>query len=133
VEQLGGSPTPAIGCAIGMERLVELCQISNASSVAVASDLYIVAVGEGAVAAALRLGENLRDRCPELSVEMNCGGGGFKAQMRRADASGAAVALILGDDEVASESVGIKPLRQESEQVTVAWSGVVDALKPFLQ
>jgi histidyl-tRNA synthetase len=133
VEQLGGTATPAIGCAIGMERLVELYRLSGGEGAAVAADVYVVAVGDGAMEAALALAENLRDAQPGLAVEMNCGGGGFKAQMRRADASGAAVALILGEDEVAAGTVSVKPLRQESGQVSVAASGVIDALAPYLR
>jgi histidyl-tRNA synthetase len=133
LEQLGGSATPAIGCAIGMERLVELCRLSGRAADAAGADVYVVAVGDAAVAAALRLAENLRDSRPDLVVEMNCGGGGFKAQMRRADASGAVAALILGDDEVAAATVGVKPLRQDGDQATVAWAGVLGALDPLLR
>jgi histidyl-tRNA synthetase len=133
VEQLGGTPTPAIGCAIGMERLVELYKLSGGACGETAPDVYIVAVGDGAEGQALRLAEQLRDAGLALAIEMNCGGGGFRAQMRRADGSGAAVALILGEDEIAAATVGVKPLRQDGAQVTVAWSGVLDALRPFLR
>ncbi|MCC7256795.1 MAG: histidine--tRNA ligase [Gammaproteobacteria bacterium] len=132
VEQLGGSATPAIGCAIGMERLVELHRVCGGTVPAPAADVYVVAVGEGATAAALRLAEQLRDARPGLAVEMNCGGGGFKAQLRRADASGAAVALIIGEDEVAAGTVGVKPLRTDAAQVNVAGGGVLAAVAPFL-
>ncbi len=132
VEQLGGSPTPAIGCAIGMERLVELYRLAGGGRVITEPDVYVVAVGVGALEAALRLAENLRDARPELSIETNFGGGGFRAQMRRADASGAAAALIIGEDELAAGTVGVKPLRRESEQHTVAVSGVLAALAPYV-
>jgi len=135
VEQLGGSATPAIGCAIGMERLVELYKLARGQDDAAAgaqAGVYIVAVGERALAAALALAENLRDDRPGLSVEMNCGGGGFKAQMRRADASGATVAVILGEDEVAGGTVSVKPLRGEGEQVNVAAPAILSALAPYL-
>jgi histidyl-tRNA synthetase len=133
VEQLGGTPTPAIGCAIGMERLVELYKLSGGPCAEMAPDVYVVAVGGGAVEQALRLAEQLRDSRPGLAVETNCGGGGFRAQMRRADGSGASAALILGEDEIAAGKVGVKPLREAGEQATVAWSGVLDALAPFLR
>ncbi|MBM4197561.1 MAG: histidine--tRNA ligase [Gammaproteobacteria bacterium] len=116
VEQLGGSPTPAIGCAIGMERLVELVRLAGTIPAPRGSDIFIVAAGEAAQAVALALAELLRDRFPGRRIETNLGGGGFKAQMRRADASGAAVALILGDDEVRAGTVAIKPLRAERPQ-----------------
>jgi histidyl-tRNA synthetase len=132
VEQLGGSATPAIGCAIGLERLTELFRVCGGAAGGAGPDVYVVAVGDGAVAAALRLAENLRDRRPGLRVEMNCGGGGFKAQMRRADASGAAAALILGEDEAAAGTVGVKGLRREGGQQTVDQGGALEALAPYL-
>ncbi len=133
VEQLGGTATAAIGCAIGMERLVELHRLCAGPGAVAGPQVYIVAVGTGAMEAALGLAENLRDGRPGLAVEMNCGGGGFKAQMRRADASGAAVALILGEDELAAGTVAMKPLRQDSGQVNVAAAGVLAALSPYLR
>jgi histidyl-tRNA synthetase len=132
VEQLGGTPTPAIGCAIGLERLVELCRLAGGLGEAPGPAVYVVAVGDSAVAAALALAENLRDARPGLAVEMNCGGGGFKAQMRRADASGAVAALIIGEDEVAAGTVGVKPLRADAPQASVPAAEVPGALAPFL-
>lgn len=132
VEQLGGSATPAIGCAIGMERLVELYKVCGGAMDAAHADVYVVAAGDGALAAALQLAEALRDSRPGLAVEMNCGGGGFKAQMRRADASGAAVALILGEDEIKAGTVAVKPLRRDAPQEIVAVEGAVAALGPYL-
>jgi histidyl-tRNA synthetase len=132
VEQLGGTPTPAIGCAIGLERLVELCRLAGTTGDGGGPAVYVVAVGDAAVAAALAVAENLRDARPGLAVEMNCGGGGFKAQMRRADASGAHVALVIGDDEAAAGTVGVKPLRAEAPQVSVPAAEVPRALVPFL-
>jgi histidyl-tRNA synthetase len=132
VEHLGGTATPAVGCAIGMERLAELYRLSGGEAAEPAARVYIVAVGTGADEQALKLAERLRDERPGLGVEMNCGGGGFRAQMRRADGSGAAVALILGDEEMASGSVGLKPLRREGEQVTVPQAAVLDSLESLL-
>jgi histidyl-tRNA synthetase len=133
VEQLGGTPTPAIGCAIGLERLVELFGLAGGQGERAEPDIYVVAVGDGALQVALQLAENLRDSQPGLNIEMNCGAGGFRAQMRRADASGAAAALVIGEDEMAAGTVGVKPLRQESGQVTVAVAGVLAALAPYLR
>ncbi len=132
IEQLGGTPTPAIGCAIGMERLVELTRLAGELPSGRASDIYIVAAGEAAVAIGFALAENLRDEWPERIIEMNCGGGGFKAQMRRADASGAGVALILGDDEARAGTVVVKPLRDDKPQVTVERSALAAAIAPFM-
>jgi histidyl-tRNA synthetase len=132
VEQLGGRPTPAIGWAIGMERLLELYQLSGGSAAADSPNVYVVAVGEGVLRPAVQLTEKLRDARPGLKVEMHCGGGGFKSQMKRADRSGAAIALILGDEELASQTVGIKALRATTPQVTVGWTGLPEALDRLL-
>jgi histidyl-tRNA synthetase len=133
VEQLGGQATPAIGCAIGMERLVELYQIGGGTPADTGPDVYLVAVGAGAEQAAQALAEQLRDARPGLRIEVNCGGGGFRAQMRRADQSGARVGLILGEAEITACTVGVKPLRRAGEQVTVAWSAAADALARHLR
>jgi histidyl-tRNA synthetase len=132
VEHLGGTATPAVGCAIGMERLAELYRLSGGEAADPTARVYIVAVGTGAEEQALKLAERLRDARPGLGVEMNCGGGGFRAQMRRADGSGADVALILGDEEMASGSVGLKPLRREGEQVTVPQAAMLESLQSLL-
>ena len=122
VEILGGKPTPAIGFAMGVERLVLLLETLNLvpDSVSNAVDINVVAVGERANSAVLPLVETLRDAAPELKVLVNCGGGSFKAQMKRADRSGAACALILGDDELDAGVVTVKPLRTNAEQQSVA-------------
>jgi histidyl-tRNA synthetase len=121
VEHLGGRSTPAIGWAIGIERLVELYKLGLDGELHSGPDVYLVAVGEMAAAKAMILAETLRDESPGLAIELNCGGGSYKAQFKRADKSGARIALILGETEVDAQQVGIKPLRQEAEQVTVPW------------
>jgi histidyl-tRNA synthetase len=131
VEHLGGRPTPAIGWAIGLERIVELCTLAGEGA-GQGPDAYLVAVGEAAGRQALLLAEALRDQSPGLSIEVNCGGGSFKSQFKRADKSGAAVALILGEEELAAQKVGVKPLRSETEQVTVAWPDALAAIESFI-
>ncbi len=111
IEQLGGEATPAIGFAMGVERLVTLMKNSGASAPAGAPDVYLVAQGDAAQRRGLGLAEQLRDAIPGLKVETNLGGGNFKAQFRRADRSGARLALILGDDELQRGVAGLKPLR----------------------
>ncbi len=132
VEQLGGSATPAIGCAIGMERLVELYRLAGGGSVDATPDVYVVAVGDEALGVAMRLSEQLREALPGRIVELNCGGGGFRAQMRRADGSGAAAVVIVGEEEVAAGRAAVKPLRGQGEQLSVAWQDLVRALTPYL-
>jgi len=123
VEQLGGKPCPGVGFAMGVERLVLLLDELGAvpDSVGQALDLYLVAVGN-VEQQALVLAENLRSDCPEIRLECHCGGGSFKSQIKRADKSGARIALILGEDEAAAGTVGVKCLREDRPQETVAQS-----------
>lgn len=119
VAQLGGKPTPACGFAIGLERMFLLLQ-EQGVTVDDGPDIYLVFAGEAATGAAPRLAEQLRDA--GLSVLVHAGGGKFAAQMKKADASGARYAVILGDDEVAQSMATCKPLRGQGEQrsLTVA-------------
>jgi len=118
VEQLGGKSTPAVGFAMGMERLVLMLQDSgSAATTGVGStDVYAVAVGEAANRTALATVEAVRDALPQLTIVQHTGGGSFKSQLKRADKSGATVALIWGEDEVSSQSVTLKFLRDGSAQ-----------------
>jgi len=120
VEQLGGKPCPGVGFAMGMERLVLLLDELGVvpDSVGQTVDLYLVAVGD-VDRQALVLGESLRNHCPTLRLQTNCGGGSFKSQMKKADKSGASIALILGEDEAEKNTVGVKFLRQDRPQETV--------------
>lgn len=120
VEQLGGRPVPAVGFAMGLERLVALVQAAGVAPEHHRPHAYLVMLGERAGRAGLALAEGWRDATPGLRLLMNCGGGGLKAQLKRADRSGAAVALILGDDELDQGRVGVKPLRRDAPQEPVA-------------
>jgi histidyl-tRNA synthetase len=116
IAQLGGEPTPAIGFAMGMERVVALLMQAGQLPAAEKPDVYVVLNGERASATGLALVERLRNELPRRRFEMNLGGGNFKTQFRRADRSAAPLALIVGDDELARGVVGMKPLRQETGQ-----------------
>ncbi len=116
IGQLGAEATPGIGFAMGIERLVALMSQDGAPAPAPSADVYIVVNGEHAAAYGLELAERLRDTLPGRRFELNLGGGNFKAQFRRADRSGAALALILGDDELARGVAALKPLRREAGQ-----------------
>jgi len=116
IAQLGGEPTPATGFAMGVERVVALLVQSGRVSAAARPDVYVVVNGEQAAVTGLGLVERLRDSLPRRRFEMNLGGGNFKTQFRRADRSGAPLALIVSDDELARGVVAMKPLRQESGQ-----------------
>ncbi|MBL8265432.1 histidine--tRNA ligase, partial [Steroidobacter sp.] len=128
VEQLGGESTPAIGWALGQERLVDLIRVQNGDVAPTPPDAFFVIAGERAQAEGLRLAEHLRDQIPGLRIEMNCGGGSFKSQLKRADKSGAAWAVILGDSETDKRVAGLKSLRVEAAQVEVAWERLADEL-----
>jgi histidyl-tRNA synthetase len=121
VEQLGGKETPAVGFAMGVERLVLMLEALQLVPPAldIIADVYIASVGEGAANAALQLAERLRSDALDLRVVVNCGGGGFKGQLKRADRSGAAYAVLIGEEELAQDRVTVKPLRG-GEQVSVA-------------
>jgi len=116
ISHLGGDATPAIGFAMGIERVVELLVQGQNVPAPRAADVFVVVSGEQAVAQALKIVERLRNELPNRRFEVNLGGGKFKAQFQRADRSGAPLALILGDDELSRGVVAVKPLRQESGQ-----------------
>lgn len=114
IEQIGGKPAPACGFAMGVERLLALLQEDGMQNPPAPLDVYVVHQGEQAQALAWRVAEDLRD--VGLKVVLHCGGGSFKSQMKKADGSAAACAVIIGDDEVAANAVMLKPLRGGAEQ-----------------
>jgi len=124
VQQLGGKPAPACGYAMGVERLLALLVEVGVAAPAEAPDVYIVNVGDAAARFALKVGEALRDA--GLDAVLHAGGGSFKSQMKKADASGARYAAIIGDDEAAAGEVTVKPLRGEGEQQRVALAAAVE-------
>ena len=126
-EAIGGKPTPACGFAIGVERMILLMQAAGQAG-GDAPLAYVVHVGDAAGALAARVAETLRDAGHAAIV--HAGGGSFKAQMKKADASGARYALIVGDDEAAANTVAVKPLRETGEQRAVPARDIVHALQP---
>lgn len=128
VEQLGGKATPAVGFAMGLERLVLMLEQLDNASLPRAVDVYISAMGESAELPVISVAERLRDTFPGLRVMQHCGGGNFKKQLKRADKSGALVALILGEEEVKAEKISVKYLREERPQQQLNWEELVAAL-----
>lgn len=117
VEHLGGRATPAVGFAMGLERLVALMESAERARPAdVAPHAYLALLGDPVQRDGLLLAERLRDRVPGLRLLTHCGGGGLKAQLKRADRSGAALALLLGENEIARGEVGLKYLRENHDQ-----------------
>ena len=119
VSQLGGKPTPAVGFAVGMERLVALLKDAGKQVDTAAPQVYMVVMGEAAERQGMRMAEQLRKALPKLRLQLNCGGGSFKSQLKRADKSGAEVALILGENELTQNCILVKPLRSGREQLTL--------------
>ncbi len=117
VGQLGGKPTPAAGFAIGMERLVALLMDVGRQINMTEPQVYMVVVGEAAERQGMLIAGQLRNILPGLRLQLNCGGGSFKSQLKRADKSGAELALILGENELAENRVAVKPLRSGGEQL----------------
>lgn len=126
IEQIGGKPAPACGYAMGIERLLALLQEQNFVPPALAPDAYVLHLGEQADRMAIPAAEQLRDA--GLSVVLHCGGGSFKSQMKKADASGARYAVIIGDEEAAAGEVSIKPLRDTGEQARMTITQAVELL-----
>ena len=129
VEQLGGRSTPAAGFALGIERLLAMREAANIEVPQGQPDIYLLLQGESSSRKGLLLAERLRDENPGLSVQSNCGGGSFKSQMKKADKSGAAIALILGENEIAENTVTVKFLREQKQQQTINQSDISEFLK----
>jgi histidyl-tRNA synthetase len=133
VEQLGGKSTPAVGFAMGLERLVLLLTTLTDEGQDVANaDIYVTAMGDDAQAYAVEVSEHLRNTLPDTRIMMHCGGGNFKKQLKRADKTGAQLALLLGSDEMQSRTVGIKPLRDGQEQQTVEFDALTRTVSELL-
>lgn len=129
VEQLGGKATPAVGFAMGMERLVLMLEtLGLTDKVPAPVDVYVTAMGEQVEAYSMAVAEQLRDALPDIRIQTHCGGGNFKKQMKRADRSGAAVALVIGENEMRQQQVGIKNLREDAPQISVSIGELIDYL-----
>ena len=124
MEYLGGRPTPAVGFALGLERIIALLESQRVKLPDPAPHLYVVTVGGQAQRQGLLLSERLRDAMPKLRIVTHCGGGSFKSQFKKADRSGARYALVLGEDEVQRREIGIKPLRERKDQETVSYDAL---------
>ncbi|RKZ40568.1 MAG: histidine--tRNA ligase [Gammaproteobacteria bacterium] len=130
VEQLGGKrPTPAMGFAMGIERLVLLLSQNELPIPNNAPHAYLIMMGNEAVQQGFRLAESLRDTLPQLRLLTHCGGGSLKNQFKRADKSGAKIAIVLGENEIASRQVTLKYLRDNQAQTLIAQSELANYLK----
>ena len=123
VEQLGGKATPAVGFALGMERILALLESQQQQQIETI-DVYMVLLGESSEIKGLQLAESIREQVPELKMIAHCGGGSIKSQMKKADKSGAEIAIILAEGELENQQVTIKYLREKKEQVTVSFENL---------
>jgi histidyl-tRNA synthetase len=128
VKQLGGHDIFAIGCAIGFERLIELVELSNKKDQNGQPKIYFVAVGDNAEAKSSELAELIRDQFEDCIIEINHNGGSFKQQFKRADRSESDIALILGDEEIQNETIGIKVMKQGGEQETISMAKLLEGI-----
>lgn len=122
VGQLGGRATPAVGFAMGLERLIAMLETRDLKEQLPVPDVYLVMMGDRASREGVLLAERLRSALPTLRLISHCGGGTFKNQLKKADRSQARYALVLGEDEVARREIGLKPMRSEGKQEQIALS-----------
>lgn len=133
VEQLGGKPTPAVGFALGVERLLLLAeQVNGQLQSDTVPAIYMMAVGDQALLRAMSLAETLRNAPHDFNVVLNTSGGSLKSQFKKADKSRAKLALIIGEEELLAETVSVKPLRQQSEQKTIPHADIVHFVSEYL-
>lgn len=132
VEQLGGRATPAIGFGMGVDRVVAVLEELDQQNSDGDPHAYLVLAGEQVQGPGMVLAESLRNALPGLRLQVNCGGGSFKSQFKKADRSGAEVALILGEDELQQQKAGIKWLREQREQLSVAHDELAEFLKEVI-
>ncbi|MDJ0779294.1 MAG: histidine--tRNA ligase [Gammaproteobacteria bacterium] len=133
IEQLGGKPGHAAGFSMGCERLIAMLIDQGRAATETGCDVYLALRGADCAALGQRLAEEIRDRLPQLRLVVHAGGGSFKSQMRRADRSGARIALILGESEIEASSISIKFLRDAREQIEVSQAEVAQRLPALLQ
>lgn len=132
VEQLGGTSTPAAGFALGIDRIILLMESLNPLQTQEnPKSVFIIATNEAATIKALVMAETIRCAHPDIDVITNTAGGSFKSQFKKADKSGARLALIIGDDELANDSVSIKDLRNEAGQINIGLKTINQYLKEF--
>ncbi|MDG4811859.1 histidine--tRNA ligase [Hydrogenovibrio sp. 3SP14C1] len=132
VEQIGGKSTPAVGFAMGIERLMALLMDNQLIHEDGGPDVYMVLAGDSTKRPGLIISEQIRENLPDINVQMNCGGGSFKSQFKKADKSGARIALVLGEDEVSQQQIAVKYLREDREQEMVSWDQLFSLLKTVL-
>ena len=133
IEHFGGKAIAGIGFAMGLERLVELMGSSEERKNQQKPHVYLIIAGEETLTTGFKLAEQLKNELKELKLLMHCGGGSFKSQFKKADKSGAQLALILGEDELQKQTISLKPLRKEGDQTEVSWEKLAEVLRVKLE
>jgi len=133
VEYLGGKPVPAVGFALGLERLLGLLDAGGVELPGKDPHIYLVVDGDQGVARGMVFAEELRAVLPGLRLQVNCGGGSFKSQFKRADRSGAVFALVIGDSEAAQQQAVLKPLRSDADQESLLQQDIAGIIAARLQ
>ncbi len=129
VAQLGGKATPAVGFAMGVDRLIDLLELDPAAAKQQALDAYFIPLGDEASQQAIFIAEHLRKVIPEIKMQVHCGGGKIKAKMKKADASGAEYAFIMGEEELAQQQITVKSLRTQAPQQTLGYNELASLIK----
>ncbi len=132
VEKLGGKATPAVGFALGVERILSLLESQQQHKPQI-MDIYLVMLGEASEVKGLQLAEEIREQLPDVKMIAHCGGGSLKSQMKKADKSGANIALILAGDELRNEQFTVKYLREKKEQITVSFDELIKFITNIVQ
>lgn len=132
VEQIGGRATPAVGFAIGVERIIALLEVCGVEISSKLPNVYIVSLGDKGQEQAFSVSSILRNEIDGITIMQNSGGGSFKSQFKKADKSGAGIALVIGEDEVEKGIVGLKYLREKREQETVSVSEIVSRMRELI-
>jgi len=132
VEQLGGKPNSAAGFAMGIERLVLMLEEQGKAQATPSTDVYFVMVGENTLKTGQKLAEQLRDTLQNLRITVHSGGGSFKSQLKKADKSGASIALILGESELQKSTINIKFLRQDKPQIELEQSQLLEQITSIM-
>jgi histidyl-tRNA synthetase len=132
VEQIGGKPVAGLGFAMGVERLLSLLEQYDLLPETDVPHIYLMTMGDKALQHGMQLAESLRDALPNLRLMLHCGGGNFKSQFKKADKSGAQLALVLGDEEVENQQVTVKFLREDKQQQTVEHQALQTLLETII-
>ena len=128
VQELGGKPCPAIGFSIGLERLILLLNQEDKIKEETNLDIYFISFSESTAQEAIICAEKLKDEIPSLSIKTNLGLESASTQFKKADKSGAKIALVIGEEELMDKKITFKDLRSKSDQETLTYENLVEKI-----